>query len=252
MAFFDPQPTPTPYVPTGPPPPKPPAGPSDYYSQLLAHDPTLQATLSSLAALGDQYGAGFGNSIQSLLEQYGAVPDNVPDALKPYITQTVRDLASTATSSGVSTLAQLAKAAAAQHDHSISSLAARGIIHSGALGQHENEDLQASNVARANALNALLGNIGQAQQGYLGNQQSLESQREGATNDALNRLYQQIQGGLIAAPGSTTGTGATPTTKVKPPAAPRTTLPFRPRAVTIRANPTGGSYRPSGGIFAIH
>lgn len=254
MSFFDPKP-PIVVNPVGgnqPAAPPPPGAPTDFYSKLLGDDPQLQATLASLASLGDAYGAGFGNQIQGLLEQYGAVPDQVPDALKPYITQTVRDLAGAATSGGVSTLAQLAQAAKAAHEHSISSLAARGLIHSGALGQHENEDLQNANIARANALSTLLGNVGQAQQGYLGQQQSLEQQRESAANDALNRLYSKIQGGIVAAPGASTGTGSTtPTPKVKPPpAAP--TLPYRPRPRTVLANPTGGSARLNGGIFAIH
>lgn len=253
MSFFDPQPTPTPPAPPGP--PVAPPAPTDYYSKLLANNPQLQATLASLAALGSSYDQGFGTNVAQLLEQYGAVPDQVPDALKPYITQTVRDLAGQATSGGVSTLAQLANAAKIAHEHSISSLAARGLIHSGALAQHENADLQGANVARANALASLLGNIGQAQQGYLGQQQSLESQREGAVNDTLNQVYNQIGAGIIAAPGANTGTGTGAgmgtTTKPKPPAAPRT-LPSRPRPVGILANPTGGSARASGGIFAVH
>lgn len=254
MAFFDPQPVPA--VPPPPPPPGAPAAPAapgDYYSKLLADNPQLQATLSSLAALGSSYDAGFGTNVAQLLEQYGAVPDQVPDALKPYITQTVRDLAGQATSGGVSTLAQLAQAAKVAREHSISSLAARGIIHSGALAQHENQDLQSANVARAQALSNLLGNIGQAQQGYLGQKQSLEGQREGAVNDTLNQIYSQIGAGIIAAPGTGTTVGGTAAgtapTKPRPPAAPRT---LRPRPVAIRANPTGGSYRPNGGIFAVH
>lgn len=233
-----------------PPPPAPPAGPTDYYSKLLGDDPQLKATLDALSALGSSYKTGFGTNLAQLLEQYGAVPDQIPDALKPYITDTVRGLASAATSGGASTLAQLAKAAQAQHEQSINSLAARGLIHSGALGQHENEDLQNANLARSNALNQLLGNIGQAQQGYLGQQQSLEQQRETAANDALNRIYGQINAGTIAAPGG--GTTTTPTPKIKPPASP-TTLP-RTKPYSVRATPAlgGASARGAGGIFSIH
>lgn len=252
MSFFDPQPVPTPYTPPAPAvaPPAPPAGPQDYYSKLLGNDPQLQATLASIASLGDSYKTGFGTNLAQLLEQYGAVPDQIPDSLKPFLGDTVKGLADAATSSGVSTLAQLARAADIQHQHSISSLAARGIIHSGALGQHENEDLQNANLARANALSTLLGNISGAQQTYLGQQQSLEGQREGAANDALNRLYQQIQGGLIAAPG---GSGTPTTPGGTKPAAPTPKLgPYKPFAVAGTPNPTGLSARNRGGIFSIH
>lgn len=215
---------------------------SQWYQDMLANDPQLQAALSAIAAQLSAYQGQMTVAQQQALEQYGAIPAGLPAQYQNLLSPTVQGIAAANTAGGVSTVAQLQKAL---HDATLSSndsLAARGLLHSGAFGQHANENLQGFNTGNYNALQGLLGTLGTDYSNYLGQQDTLNQQSASATSDALTRILNQIQAGTLAAPsiGSGTSTPAPPTTAApnpqpappKAPAPPAMSAPFNPKPPT--------------------
>ena len=144
-----------------------------------------------------------------------------------FLDPTVAGIADANTQGGTSTLAQLARAYAQSHADTLDSLAARGMIRSGALGVHENNDLTVSNQAQYDALQKLLSGLGANYSTYLGQQDQLNQETATANSTAMQRLTDLINNGTITAPTTTT---TTPSTTLAAPAAPSPT-PNRIRPV---------------------
>ena len=221
-----------------------------WYQQMLANDPQLQAILAGISAQQQAYQGQMTAAQQQALEQYGEIPAGLLNGT-PYaglFTPTVQGIADANTAGGVSTVAQLQKALADANLSSSDSLAARGLLHSGAFGQHANTNLQGYNVANYNALQTLLGGLGTDYSNYLGQQDTLNQQSSTATSDALTRILNQIAAGTLTAPGGDSGTktaapgSQTQTTDPKttpPPAAP--TLPTVGTPPTAFTHSGGGA-----------
>jgi hypothetical protein len=233
-----------------------------WYQNWLAQDPTLQAVLAGINATGSAYKGQLGNEEAQLLEQYGAVPAGASQYAQ-FIDPTVAGIADAATQGGVSTLAQLARAYAQSHANTLDSLAARGMIRSGALGVHENNDLTQSNQAQYDALQKLLSGLGTNYSTYLGQQDQLGQETATANSTAMQRLTDLINNGTITAPTTTT---TTPSTTLAAPAAPSptqtypagggapTTAPKAPAAPLSAVAPglqTGDQALSSGGAYSF-
>lgn len=238
-------------------PPPPSSVGQGYYQDLLASDPQLAAALAAINAQTSAYQGQMTAAQQQLLEQFGEIPPGLASQYASLVNPTVQGIAAAGTAGGVSTVAQLQKALANARTGSLDSLASRGLLHSGALGQHENENLQSYNVSHYNALQSLLGQLGTNYSTFLGQQDTANQQSQQATSDALTRIINQIQAGNITAPTANVGT-PTPPAQVAAAPAKATATPFTkisalsPYAVPVAANPTGASANKTQGIFAIH
>lgn len=196
------------------------------YDTLLKGDSILG---SGLAGLGIDYagnltGSGQAAILQSqltnarkaALENYGGVPSfsdsaNASAGYSPAdIDATTRQLASENTGS---VLSQLSRQYATANESAQANLAARGMLRSGSLGQHELENLgnynQSSYDAGQNLLNYLGGLWGNYQTGLGG----LQSSRTDLINQSLQRIIAQINAGLI---GRTPATPPTPSDDPSP------------------------------------
>jgi len=191
-----------------------------WYQQMLGNDPQLAAALAAIDAQQQAYQGQMTAAEQQALEQYGAIPAGLADQYASLVTPTVQGIADQATQGGVSTVAQLAKAYAQNQTSTLDNLAGRGMLRSGATGVRENNDLQNYNVAGYNALNSLLGNLGQNYSTYLGQQDQLHQQSTTASSDALTRIINQINAGVVSAPTTATAAPGATTTPSPPPAAP--------------------------------
>lgn len=198
------------------------------YTALLQNDPILQALLRSLNTQGLTAQSQLTGAQQQTLARLGETIDpsllppavaarlgNLGAALTPELAGLVRE----AGQAGVSTLAQLADQYRRAQSASVGDLGARGIVRSGAYGQHSADNLARYQLSQYQARQGALDQLAQLQQGYLGTQGQLAQQAATGTNDALQRIGQQIAAGQI-------GAGPTPSPAPKPkPAAPTT---FRP------------------------
>lgn len=182
------------------------------YGSLLAKDSQLGSQNAAINAQGITDQAQLTAAQQRAFVNYGAIPTGVNSSLAGDITgatdATTAGLASAATAGGVSTLAQLQKAYANQTGADNASLAARGLIRSGAYGQHANEDLSNYNQAGYNAQQQLTDYLNGLYSGYQTQQQALRAQSQQAANDALQRIIAQINAN--PAPATPTGGGTTP------------------------------------------
>ena len=171
----------------------PSANTSDY-SKQLADDATLQQTLAGINATGTGEKASLGALQSRALATYGSIPD-LPSGIAGDVNvdQVTRDLAAQNTQAGTSTVAQLQKAYQNQQQADNASLAARGMIHSGALGQHAQLDLTAYQQSQAQAQQQLLDTLSSYWQSWLGQQSQNQAAAASATNDALSRIIAQIQ-----------------------------------------------------------
>jgi len=189
----------------------PPAPAPFNYGDLLKNDPILGQALAGINASGVQNQAGLNAAQQRALIQYGSVPSvSLPGVNQ--IDATTRQLAAENTQAGTSTTASLQKAYQQAQQGSDASLAARGLLRSGAYGQHAAENLQGYNQGQYQATNALTDYLQGIYSGYLQQQQTLQQSGVGATNDALNRIIQLIQAGYY-----TGGTAAPPPPTAPPP-----------------------------------
>lgn len=178
---------------------------SDYQTQLQ-NDLILQQQLAGINAGSTAHAAQLAALRRQALAQFGQIPTNLNGTMtgdvNSDIDQTTRDLANTATQSGMSTVAQLQKAYQTQQEGDNSSLAARGMIRSGALGQHANLDLTAYQQSQGDATQKLLDYLSSAYQTYLGQQATDQSSAVDATNQALQRIIAQINAGYVPAAAS--------------------------------------------------
>lgn len=200
-------------------PPAPPAVPGGLdYTTILQDDPLLKQTLAGLNASGVQNQAALLAAQQRALIQYGNVPAGLTAPGLGAVDQTTRDLAQQNTAAGLSTYAKLGQAHTLADQASVASEAARGLLHSGAYGQHAAENLLNYNQGQDTATQQLLDYLNGIYSGYLGQQQTLQGSAASAQSDALTRLIQQIQAGLI-----TGGAASTPTVPAPTPASPPVT-----------------------------
>lgn len=199
--------------------PSSPGGPVDYQA-LLAGDPILGQTLAGYNAQGVQNMAQLTAAQQRALIQYGMVPAGQLPGVNG-IDPTTQQLAEQNTTAGTSTVAALRRAYQQAQQGSDASLAARGILRSGAYGQHAAENLQGYTQAGYQSSQQLLDYLQGLYSGYLSQQQALQGQGVQATNDALARLIQQIQAGQI-------GAGAPPSSAPSAPSAPYQPPPPNP------------------------
>lgn len=173
------------------------------YDSLLAGDTQLGAQNAQINAQGITNQAQLTEAQQRAFVQYGAIPGGIASALSGDLSAatdpTTAALAQQATAGGVSTTAQLAKAYANQTQSDNASLAARGLIHSGAYGQHANDDLSNYNVAGYQAQQSLEDYLNGLYSGYQTQQQALQQQTAQDTNDALQRIITQIGNGTLGA-----------------------------------------------------
>lgn len=196
------------------------------YLALLQNDPTLQATLAQINAQGLINQGSLTGGQQQILGRLGETinPASLPEGIRSRLgnlgaalTPELAGIVQQANQSGVSQLSRLAHDYQQQQSATKGNLAARGLIHSGALGQHENENLRGYTLgqydARQNALDSLAG----LQQTYLGQQQQLTGQAGQAVGQAQQNVNSQIQAGMI---GPTARTVTVNPVKPKPPAAP--------------------------------
>lgn len=176
--------------------------PVDYQS-LLSGDNQLTAQLGQVNSQGIINKGQLTAAQQRAIVQYGAVPTGISSALTGDLSAatdpTTAALAQQATAGGVSTTAQLAKAYANQTAGDTASLAGRGLLHSGAYGQHANEDLSNYNIAGYQAQQSLEDYLNGLYSGYQTQQQALQQQAQQASNDALTRIIQQINDGTLGA-----------------------------------------------------
>lgn len=177
--------------------PAPPATSSVNYQALLANDPILGQALAGFNASGIQNQAQLQAGQQRALVQYGSVPSGSLPGVSG-IDPTTAALAAENTKAGTSTTANLTRAyqQATQTDNA--SLAARGMLRSGAFGQHAADDLQNYNQAGYQASQTLQDYLSGLYSGYLQQQQALQSQSVASSQDALNRLIAEITAGQIS------------------------------------------------------
>jgi len=203
------------------PPPRPPAAPRSAFGNVVSEHgqgggwgaqpapPTpfdfnaaLQAYLApSQQLLNAQGGANAGGrdaAYSSLIARYGQVPDaSVLGQFGINPSQETRDLAQQATQSGLSTTAQLAQAYRQTQAGDAAAAAARGLGHSGFVGQFTNQNLQGYEQQRAQAVDALLSQLGQARSTYEQQQAALRQQGATDTQNALQMLIARINAGQI-------------------------------------------------------
>lgn len=186
--------------------------PTDWYQQQIGNDPILGQQLAGFNASGVSNQAGLNAAQQRALIQYGGVPD--PALLAKYgvagIDATTSDLASQNTASGLSTLAKIGNAYKQADQSSVASEAARGLLHSGAYGQHAAENLLNYNQEQDTGTQALLDYLSGIYNGYLSQQQSLQNSAASAQGDALTRLIAQINAGQITYPTNVANPGYVP------------------------------------------
>lgn len=175
------------------------ATPAVDYAKLLGNDYGLIQSNANIGAQGLTDMAALNAARQRAIAQFGSVPGQTTGTgdLSGAIDETTRQLAEQATSSGVSTTAQLRKAYDTQRQSVNSNLAARGVLRSGAYGQHANEDLSNFNLASYQASQGLMDYLSGLYSGYQAQQQSLRDKQLQAENDALNRVIAQINAGQL-------------------------------------------------------
>lgn len=170
-----------------------------WYTDLLKNDPILGQQLSGYNASGVSNQAALNAAQQRALIQYGSVPGGALPGVTG-IDQTTRDLADQNTAGGLSTLAKIRAGYQQADQASVASEAARGILHSGAYGQHAAENLLNYNQAQDTGTQTLLDYLSGLYNGYLQQQQTLQQQAASSQGDALSRIISQITTGQITYP----------------------------------------------------
>ena len=194
------------------------------FTALLNQDPGLTQALKAINAQqtleqsiwrGNQRAAfiqgGFTPSYLGLGTDQSQISPAVTGAdISGVVDQPTLDLINAANLAGTSTYAQLQHAAAVNRANSLSHLAAANMLRSGALQGSEESLGLANRIATQNAVNTLQGQLGGFYQTYLSQSAADRAARAQATNEALQRIIQQILGGYFnnAAPyGPQTDTG---------------------------------------------
>lgn len=216
------------------------------YLKILGGDSILSAGLAGLGfdMKGNLSGtgqasilrAGLTNSRNAALENFGAVPDFSQSAAAAAgftpkdIDQTTRLLAA---QNPNSVLSQLGRDYKDANSTGLAQLAAHGILHSGATGQTENENLAAYNQNTYNAGQQLLDKLGGYQSDYQTGLQGLQGQRQDLVNQALTRVITGINADQYG-PTTTTPKTKTVTNTTTKPAAPHVT--FHPYGSAAQRN----------------
>jgi len=171
------------------------------YSQQIAD--LVAPTARAVSAQGATNQANLHAQRSQALAQFGYIPANLSGQLQGDVNsdvdQLTRQLADAATAGGTSTYAQLQKAYADQQKSDWANLAARNMVHSGAAGQHANEDLTAYQQGYASSVQKLIDYLQSAYQTYLTAQATGQQSLADATNQALQRIIAQIQAGQYQA-----------------------------------------------------
>lgn len=212
--------------------------PVDYYQSVLGGDPLLKQTLAGLNASGVTNQATLAAQQQRALIQRGLVPSGTLPG-SPGIDATTAALAAQNTLAGTSTQAGLTRAYQTADQASVASEAARGMLRSGAYGQHAAENLQGFNQAGYTADQSLMDYLQGIYSGYLSQQQQLQSQATSASGDAYSRLIAQINAGQVTYPTQVPNPGYVPPASA--PTAPNSLYsllnPYRPPAPAAVAPP---------------
>ncbi len=182
---------------TPPPPPAAPAAPSFNYTDLLKNDPILGQALAGFNASGVTNQAQLQAGQARALIQRGLVPQGTLPGVSQ-IDPTTAALAAQNTKAGTSVEAGLQRGYTQTRQSNDASLAARGILRSGAYGQHAAEDLQGLNTGEYQADQATMDYLNGLYAGYQQQQQALQQSAVSASQDALNRIIAQIQAGQLA------------------------------------------------------
>lgn len=216
------------------------------YQALLRSDPELAATLAGVTAQQGEQQSALSTARQQALIGYGQVPGAVSDPRLAGLLGGIGgdvtggptpELAREATATGLSTLGQLQRGYQAQTEGDNASLAARGLLHSGAFRQHAVADAEGLQEGEANAQSGLLASLGSLWNNYETQQGQNASSVANATGSALTRILGGINSGTIAAPTGTPGAPAGPSAGADP----------WQRPVTPQAPPSAGVAAPTAG-----
>jgi len=185
------------------------------YTALLANYPGLRAQIEAINQMGLANAARLTETRRRSLAQFGEIPDAAALSsplvgnVNADINQVTRDLAQQATQGGVSTVAGLQRQRDLANQGSLASLAARGLLRSGATAQHLNENLGNYQRSLYGANQALQDQLGQAYQSFQGQQAQGQQDVAAATQKALEGVTGQVQAGLLGG-GGTVGSGPRP------------------------------------------
>jgi hypothetical protein len=172
------------------------------YSQQVAD--LVAPTARAVSAQGVTNLANLSAQRRQAIAQFGYVPANLSGQLQGDVNADVNDetrgLADAATASGVSTYAQLQKAYHDQQSSDWANLAARGMVHSGAAGQHAQADLLAYNQGYEGSMQKLMDALQGYYQTYLTAQATGQQSLADATSTALQQIVAQIQAGQYQSP----------------------------------------------------
>ena len=203
------------------------------YTDLLKNDTLLNNTLSGLSAQGVADQAALRAGQQKAVIGFGQVPSAIlaDPTVASAIDQTTRDLAQQNTQAGLSTAAKLKQAYDQATQAHVADEAARGMLRSGAYGQHSAEDLLGYNQAQDTATSQLLDYLNGLYTGYLQQQQALQGQATAASGDALNRIINEITAGLISGGSVNGGGNTTPAPAPPPPVSPSLPVEYVPGTI---------------------
>lgn len=174
------------------------APPDVDYKAMLEADPFLAEQIRVINAQRAADEAWMTEQRRRALIQFGEVPDLSTTSgtlLGNYnadINDTTRQLAGESTRLGFSTTAGINKAFSDAQSQYLSSLAARGMIRSGALGQHLNEATLGRDRSRYGAMQELTDYMISLYQNYLGQVSQGDAAAAAATKEALDRLIAQV------------------------------------------------------------
>jgi hypothetical protein len=183
------------------------------YTDLLKNDPILGQALAGFNASGVTNQAQLQAGQARALIQRGLVPQGTLPGVSQ-IDPTTAALAQQNTQAGTSVEAGLQRGYAQTRQANDASLAARGILRSGAYGQHAAEDLQGLNTGEYQADQATMDYLNGLYAGYQQQQQALQQSAVQSSQDALNRIIAQIQAGQLT--GGTAEPPAPPPTPSAP------------------------------------
>lgn len=168
------------------------------YAALLSSDPILQQAIGAINAQGVKDQADVTAQRRQALIGYGGVPEGAgvgDDVADP----ATRQLAQQSTEAGLSTLARLKHGYEQNQGGDISSLAARGMLHSGAFRQHSMENLLGYQTSTADAQQDLLSRLSGISGAFRDRQQGRADSVGKESGSALQRLTGMIGAGAIGA-----------------------------------------------------
>lgn len=207
------------------------------YQALLNSDPVLQASLGQINTAAAANQGALTAARQTAIIQGGFDPTAFANSgvgnVAADITPAVQQEAQQATQAGLSQLGQAQHGYNLAQSQSLGSLAARGMLHSGAFRQHNLANLAGLQTDIANREGTTLGQLANAWNAYTGQQANLAGQAQTATENAATRLTNLIGQGVYGSPPATTGTTSQGTGTVPRPAP-------NPRRFQTARNTTGG------------